>query len=215
MNQQKMIEETKEWVKKQLLNEKTGHDWYHIKRVTEQAVEIATIEGANPLIVTLAALTHDLIDDKVVRSEEEGLRNVQSWLRSIGTTESDLRHIIQIITTMSFKGGTNKPVTTLEAQVVQDADRLDAIGAIGVARTFIYAGKKGDPMYDPALSIRETLSLDEYRNGQSSAVGHFYEKLLKLKDLMNTNEGKKRAHKRHEFLENFLEQFLHEWGSNE
>ncbi|WP_332633038.1 HD domain-containing protein [Halalkalibacter flavus] len=212
MNHKQMVDETRKWVKDQLANEKTGHDWYHIKRVTKQAQEIAEIEGADELIVILAALTHDLIDDKVVESEEQGVKNVDDWLIKIGTTEEQRQHILTIITTMSFKGGTNKPVTTLEAQVVQDADRLDAIGAIGVARTFVYAGSKGDPMYDPTLFVRETLTVDEYRNGRSSAIGHFYEKLLKLKDLMNTKEGKVRALERHQFLEGFLEQFLDEWG---
>ncbi|MFC0469523.1 HD domain-containing protein [Halalkalibacter kiskunsagensis] len=211
MNKQ-MIEQTEKWVKSQLETERTGHDWYHIRRVTKQAKEIAAIEGADELIVVLAALLHDLIDDKVVTSIEEGLKNVTGWLISIGTTKEQRDHIIEIITTISFKGGTNQPVSTMEAQVVQDADRLDAIGAIGVARTFIYAGSKGDPMYDPTLSVRENLTIEEYRNGRSSAIGHFYEKLLKLKELMNTQEGKKRAELRHQFLENFLQQFLDEWG---
>ena len=206
-----MILETKKWVKDQLENEGTGHDWHHIRRVTKQAKEIARIEGANEFIVTLAALLHDLIDDKVVESEEVGLKQVTKWLTSIGTTSEQHQHIMKIITTMSFKGGTNKPVTTLEAKVVQDADRLDAIGAIGIARTFIYAGSKGDPMYDPTLAVRDSLTMEEYRNGRSSAIGHFYEKLLKLKDLMNTEEGKKRAELRHTFLENYIEQFLQEW----
>jgi uncharacterized protein len=207
-----MIEQTEQWVKEQLEHEGTGHDWHHINRVTKQAKEIAEIEGADTFIVTLAALLHDLIDDKVVESEEEGLKQVTQWLVSIGTSDEQLQHILTIITTMSFKGGNNKPVSSLEAQVVQDADRLDALGAIGIARTFIYAGSKGDPMHDPDLAIRKTLTLDEYRNGRSSAIGHFYEKLLKLKDLMNTTEGKKRAEMRHQFLENFLNQFLEEWN---
>jgi uncharacterized protein len=207
-----MIEQTEKWVRAQLENEKTGHDWYHIRRVTKQAKEIAAIEGADELIVALASLLHDLIDDKVVISEEEGLKNVTNWLISIGTSAEQREHVITIITTISFKGGNNNPVSTLEAQVVQDADRLDAIGAIGVARTFIYAGSKGDPMHDPSLSIRKNLTMEEYRNGRSSAIGHFYEKLLKLRDLMNTNEGKRRAELRHQFLENFLQQFLEEWG---
>ncbi|WP_227936862.1 HD domain-containing protein [Alkalihalobacillus deserti] len=211
MNELTMIQKTEKWVKDQLENEGTGHDWYHIRRVTKQAREIANVEGANALIVTLAALLHDLIDDKVVASEEEGLKQVTQWLVSIGTTPEQRQHIITIITTMSFKGGNNKPVTTIEAQVVQDADRLDAIGAIGVARTFIYAGSKGDPMYDPNLAIRDSVTMEEYRNGRSSAIGHFYEKLLKLKDLMNTEEGKKRAQLRHQFLEEFVQQFLKEW----
>ncbi len=206
-----MIKQTENWVKEQLEGEGTGHDWHHIQRVTKQAQEIAAIEGADTFIVSLAALLHDLIDDKVVESEAEGIKHVTKWLETIGTSKEQEEHILAIITTMSFKGGNNKPVETLEAKVVQDADRLDAIGAIGIARTFIYAGSKGDPMYDPTIAVREQLTFEEYRNGRSSAIGHFYEKLLKLKDLMNTGEGMKRATARHLFLNNFLEQFHKEW----
>ncbi|MCM3715554.1 HD domain-containing protein [Halalkalibacter oceani] len=206
------ITKTTKWVKAQLENEGTGHDWDHIRRVTRQAEEIAEIEGADRHIVTLAALLHDLIDDKVVTSEEEGLARVNEWLAQLALPAGAQAHIIEIITTMSFKGGNNKPMSTLEGQVVQDADRLDALGAIGIARTFLYAGSKGQPMYDPAVRVRENMTAEQYRHGKSSAVHHFYEKLLKLKSLMNTNEAKRRAERRHAFMEQFLEQFYQEWG---
>ncbi|MCM3761863.1 HD domain-containing protein [Alkalihalobacillus oceani] len=205
------ITRTTEWVKAQLEHEGTGHDWEHIRRVTSQAQEIAEIEGADRHIVTLAALLHDLIDDKVVASEEEGLAKVNKWLEQLALPTDAKTHIIEIITTMSFKGGNNKPMSTLEGQIVQDADRLDALGAIGIARTFLYAGSKGQPMYDPAARVRENMTVEQYRNGKSSAVHHFYEKLLKLKSLMNTNEAKRRAERRHAFMEQFLEQFYQEW----
>ncbi|WP_100404799.1 HD domain-containing protein [Bacillus solitudinis] len=211
MDKEQVILETSNWVKSKLEHEGTGHDWYHITRVTKQAKEIAIEEGANLFIVTLTALLHDLADDKVVNSEEEGRQEIKEWLHSHHLSETDIHHIITIIKTMSFKGGNNRAVESLEAQVVQDADRLDALGAIGIARTFIYSGSKGQPMYDPTISTRESMSVEEYRHGTSSAVHHFYEKLLKLKDLMNTESGKKRAEDRHSFMEEFLEQFYHEW----
>lgn len=205
------ITRTTEWVKSQLEHEGTGHDWEHIRRVTRQAREIAEIEGADPHIVTLAALLHDLIDDKVVTNEEEGLARVNEWLEQLELTTAAQTHIIEIITTMSFKGGNNKPMSTLEGQVVQDADRLDALGAIGITRTFFYAGSKGQPIYDPVVPVREKMTVEQYRNGKSSAIHHFYEKLLKLKSLMNTKEAKRRAEDRHTFMEQFLEQFYQEW----
>ncbi len=142
------------------------------------AIEIAQIEGGNIFVITLAALLHDVIDDKIVVSEEEGIIEVREWLSANNVLEQDIQSILSIITTISFKGGNNAPVTSLEAQIVQDADRLDAIGAIGVARTFMYAGNKGHQMHDPTAEYRESMTLEEYRQRPSSAIGHFYEKLL-------------------------------------
>ncbi|WP_088103451.1 HD domain-containing protein [Halalkalibacter urbisdiaboli] len=212
MNQKGIIEATEKWVKDQLEHESSGHDWYHIARVTKQAREIAQIEGADLFIVTLAALLHDLADDKVVENEQEGLQRISDWLKSHQVDDRLINHILMIIQTMSYKGGTNTPVETLEGQVVQDADRLDSLGAIGIARTFVYSGSKGQPMYNPSLPVREKMTLAEYRKGESSAIHHFYEKLLKLKDLMNTETAKARAAERHAFMESFLEQFYNEWG---
>ncbi|MDV2885597.1 HD domain-containing protein [Alkalihalophilus pseudofirmus] len=207
-----IIEKTEKWVKAQLINEESGHDWYHILRVTRTAQQIAKEEHANDEIVTLAALVHDLADDKVVQNEKEALKKIDEWFKENGLDDEAIDQIISIITTISFKGGNGQPVTTLEGKIVQDADRLDALGAIGIARTFVYSGHKGQPMYDPELPVRNEMSLEEYRHGKSSAVHHFYEKLLQLKDQMNTTTGMKLAARRHAFMETYLEQFYSEWG---
>ncbi|WP_017726955.1 HD domain-containing protein [Halalkalibacterium ligniniphilum] len=213
-NQQSIIEDAKEWVKDQLLHEGSGHDWYHIERVTYTAQAIAEKEDADDFIVALASLFHDLADDKVVENEQEGLQSIVTWLKDYDVNEKDIKHIMEIIQMISFKGGNGVPLKTKEAMVVQDADRLDAIGAIGIARTFTYAGSKGQPIYDPMLPVRDNMSVEEYRKGRSSAIHHFYEKLLKLKDLMNTDEGKRLAQERHRFMEQFLDQFYLEWGES-
>ncbi|GAJ99275.1 HD domain-containing protein [Geomicrobium sp. JCM 19055] len=205
------IEVTKQYVQSLLLNERTGHDWYHIERVTKLAHYIAEREGANLFIVKMAALLHDLADDKVAADEESGLKQVVDWLKSQEIPFEDQQKILSIITTISFKGGNGSPVESLEAKVVQDADRLDALGAIGIARTFVYAGAKGDPMYDPTIDVRDKMTKEEYRHGKSSAIHHFYEKLLKLRGLMNTKTGKQLANERHEQLKQFLKTFFQEW----
>ncbi|GAK09328.1 LOW QUALITY PROTEIN: HD domain protein [Geomicrobium sp. JCM 19038] len=205
------IEVTKQYVRSLLLNERTGHDWYHIERVTKLAHYIAEREGANLFIVKMAALLHDLADDKVASDEESGLKQVEDWLKSQEIPFEDQQKILSIITTISFKGGNGLPVESLEAKVVQDADRLDALVAIGIARTFVYAGAKGDPLYDPTIDVRDKMTKEEYRHGKSSAIHHFYEKLLKLRGLMNTKTGKQLADERHEQLEQFLKTFFQEW----
>ncbi|MGB8000381.1 MAG: HD domain-containing protein [Anaerobacillus sp.] len=205
-----MLKQISDYVKQKLEDEGSGHDWYHIERVVQHAKKIATEEEANLFICEAAALVHDLADDKIAASEAEGVREVEGLLTEV--SEFDRKHIIEIISTISFKGGNRPPVRTLEAQVVQDADRLDAIGAIGIARTFVYAGSKGDLIYDPAIKPRAKLTTDSYRNEQSTAINHFYEKLLNLRDLMNTNTGKILANQRHEFMESFLTQFNNEWN---
>lgn len=207
-----MIEKTEEFVKEKLKDESSGHDWYHIYRVKKLAENIAEQEGADHFICVMAALLHDIADEKIAGSEEKGLEEVKSWLKSILVENHYIEQIISIISTMSFKGGTNQSaMLTLEGQVVQDADRLDAIGAIGIGRTFAYSGAKGQLMYDPEIPVREKMTKDQYRNEKSTAVNHFYEKLLKLKDKMNTTYAKKLADERHAFLESFLEQFFGEW----
>lgn len=212
MNKEKIIVEAEKMVYSKLLNEQTGHDWFHVERVTKNAIEIGNKEGANLFVIRLAALFHDLADDKVVENEEEGLKSIESWLNSQKVSKTDTDHILRIIQTISFKGGNFKKLESLEAKVVQDADRLDAIGAIGIARCFVYSGSTGRSIYDPNLAIRDKMSVEEYRNGQSSAIHHFYEKLLKLKDLMNTKTGYEIAEQRHQFMESFLEQFYKEIG---
>ena len=211
MNKQTIVADTIDMVKEKLNNEGSGHDWYHIERVWKMASKLAAKEQANSYIVELAALMHDLIDDKLVSSKDEAVQEVEYWLEGAGVSSSDAERIMDIIQTISFKGGNGRKLTTLEAQIVQDADRLDAIGAIGIARCFTYAGSKGDVIFNPELSVRESMTEKEYREGPSSAVHHFYEKLLKLKDLMNTETAKQIAEERHAFMEDFLIQFFKEW----
>lgn len=206
-----MIEQTETFVKDKLRDESSGHDWYHIYRVKNLALNIAEKEGADHFVCVMAALLHDIADEKIAETEEEGLKEVKQWLESISVEKAYITHIMTIISTMSFKGGSGKEMESIEGKVVQDADRLDAIGAIGIGRTFAYSGAKGQLMYDPAIPIRETMTKEQYRNERSTAINHFYEKLLKLKHGMNTPYAKKLADDRHAFLENFLEQFFEEW----
>ena len=212
MSELKILLEAEKYVKSLLEKDSSGHDWWHIHRVRGLARKIAANEGANIFICELTALLHDLADEKLFGDEEKGLEGINDWLKKNDVNEGDRQHILAIIKTMSFKGGTNLPVETLEGKVVQDADRLDAIGAIGIGRTFAYAGAKGQLMYDPAIPVREEMTKEEYRHGKSTAINHFYEKLLKLKHLMNTDYGKKLAEERHQYLEEFLEMFLKEWN---
>lgn len=206
-----IINDTKRMVREKLLNEGSGHDWYHIERVWKMAVTLAEEEQANRFVVELAALLHDLIDDKLVSNKEDAIQEVMYWLDGVGVSSKDSEKVLEIIDSISFKGGNTRKLETIEAQVVQDADRLDAIGAIGIARCFAYAGSVGHPLFDPELSVREDMTEKEYRKGKTSAVHHFYEKLLKLKDLMNTDAARRIAEERHAFMEEYLTQFFNEW----
>lgn len=211
MNEQQVLNNIEAWVKERLLNEKSGHDWYHIYRVTELAKEILKHEEANAFIVISAALLHDIPDDKVTDNVDAALEEIKALLADNSVTKADIKTIIDIITTMSFKGGTGKKLTYIEAQIVQDADRLDALGAIGIARTFQYGGAKGQAMYDPDIPVRDKMSFAEYRGGESTSINHFYEKLLLLKDRMNTPTAIKIAEEREAFMKQFLEAFFNEW----
>lgn len=211
MKKEKQIAFTKEFVQKQLENDASGHDWWHIVRVAKTAKTIAEQEQADLFICEMSALLHDIADEKLNPSEEEGLKKVKDWLHTIEVDDKAASEIIRIISTMSYKGGGQPAMQTLEGKIVQDADRLDAIGAIGIARTFAYAGSKGDMMYDPSIVPREQMTKEEYRNGKSTAVNHFYEKLLNLKELMNTDYAKLMAEERHRFMEVYLQRFFKEW----
>ena len=212
--QAKILQEARDFVYAELKDEMSGHDWWHIVRVTNNAVEIATQEQADVFICELAALLHDIADGKLNENEEVGLQKVEQWLQNHQASDAEIAHVLDIISTMSFKGGhQQKNVSTLEGKIVQDADRLDAIGAIGIARAMAYSGHIGRPIHDPDLQPRENMTLEEYRAGKSSAIMHFYEKLLKLKDLMNTDYAKQLAIGRHHFLEEYLEQFYVEWDA--
>ncbi len=199
------------FVQKELGEDYSGHDFWHAKRVADTARRIALAESADPDICELAAILHDIPDDKRGLTEEEGMSKLRAWFLQTGIENSLIEIILGIIGIMSFRGGNNPPMSTLEGKVVQDADRLDAIGAIGIARVFAYSGHIGQKIYDPGLKVRPYISKLEYRTGQSTAVNHFYEKLFKLESLMNTETAKKIARKRQKFMEGYLQQFMKEW----
>ncbi|MBB6733878.1 HD domain-containing protein [Cohnella zeiphila] len=194
-----------------LEHDNTGHDWWHVRRVARMAGRLAVGEGADLFVCTVAALLHDVADEKLNESKESGLKKVGDWLQRQPLEGNDREHVIEIISTMSYNAGANPPMRTLEGKIVQDADRLDAIGAIAIARTFLYAGWKGHPIYDPSLPPRDSMTPAEYRQGKSTAINHFHEKLLKLKDRINTPSAMRIAEERHRFMERYLEQFRSEW----
>jgi uncharacterized protein len=215
MNEQ-IIEQTVTYVRNELGEDATGHDWYHVDRVRRAALHICDQEQAgDPFIIEMAALLHDIPDEKLNDSAEAGRNKLDLFFQNIKLPNDVQNAIVQIIESISYKGGRKTELTSVEAKIVQDADRLDAIGAIGIARAFAYGGKKGQPIYDPAVNVREEMSLEEYRKGKSTSIHHFYEKLLKLKDLLNTDTAKKMAEGRHQMMEQFLEQFYLEWDGQE
>ncbi|WP_356948156.1 HD domain-containing protein [Fictibacillus fluitans] len=208
---ERILEAAENYAKSVLGLDGSGHDWWHIYRVNKLACTIAREEGANLFICSLAALLHDVADEKLNGSEEEGIQKVNQWMNENEVPAEVCSQVLNIISTMSFKGGNKVPMSSLEGKVVQDADRLDAMGAIGIARTFVYSGHIGQLIYDPSIQVRNSMTKEEYRNGRSTAVNHFYEKLLKLKNGMNTSYGKQLAARRHEEMEHFLEVFFKEW----
>ena len=213
MNKTLMIEETKTFVKNKLYGEGSGHDWFHIERVYNLAKYLAEKENADSFIVEMAALLHDIDDWKFSDTNDSNTTTIENFLNSINIDHDSFKKIIEIIQTMSFKGGVvDSTQHTIEGKVVQDADRLDAIGAIGIARTFAYGGSKNRLMYDPTIQPMDFQSLDEVKNAENHTINHFYEKLLKLKYLMNTNTAKEIAEKRHQFMEEFLNEFYSEWN---
>ncbi|ADU30439.1 HD domain-containing protein [Evansella cellulosilytica] len=205
------ISRTEKMVKEVFRDDSTGHDWFHTERVRNVAVQLAEMEGGNAFVCEMAALLHDVADEKFNENEEAGINRVKEWLLDLHIEEELIREIMNCISTVSYKGGNNKAPTSLEGKIVQDADRLDAIGAIGVARCFMYAGATKGKMHDPEMKPRESMTKEEYRKKEGTAINHFYEKLLKLKKLMNTSSGKKLADERHEYMNTFLEQFFQEW----
>lgn len=214
MTELEILQKTAQYVEEKLTGEGSGHDWWHIIRVRQMAERLALEEGADSFICQMAALVHDLADEKIAGSEEAGLAEVRQLLDSLGLFDHQTQEILTIIQGISYKGGTLRDVPlSLEGQIVQDADRLDAIGAIGVARTMVFSGHKQRPIHDPQVAVREQMTLEEYRSNQGTAISHFYEKLLKLKDLMNTQTAKRLAQGRHDFLELYLEQFFAEWNA--
>lgn len=212
MTELEILQKTAQYVEEKLAGEGSGHDWWHIVRVRQMAERLALEEGANSFICQMAALVHDLADEKVAGSEEAGLVEVRDLLTRLEVSDQQTQEILTIIQGISYKGGILRDYPlTLEGKIVQDADRLDAIGAIGIARTMAFSGNRQRLIHDPSVAVREQMTLAEYRSDQGTAISHFYEKLLKLKDLMNTETAKTLAQGRHDFLELYLEQFYAEW----
>ena len=208
-----ILDKTILFVKQQLENAEGGHDWFHIERVYKNALLIAQEEACDLTVVKLAALLHDIADSKFHNGDETvGPKIARAFLESENVAEATIVHVINIIENISFKGGNFEiKFHSKELEIVQDADRLDAIGAIGIARCFNYGGFKNRALYNPKIQPKLNMSKEEYKNSDSPTLNHFYEKLLLLKDKMNTATGKKLAEARHHYMENFLSQFYAEW----
>lgn len=203
------IQATIQFVKQKLNSAEGGHDWFHIERVWKNALGIAKYEGGNLLIIQLGALLHDIADYKFNNGDETiGPRIAENFLESISVDRQIIDAVVSIVDNISFKGGSEiSKNRTIEFQIVQDADRLDAIGAIGIGRTFNFGGHKGNKMYHPELPPQLKQSKEEYKKSEGTTINHFHEKLLLLKDRMNTTSGKKLAEKRHDFMLVYLKQF--------
>jgi uncharacterized protein len=215
MEKQEIIEATIQHVKDTLKEAEGGHDWWHIHRVWKTAQLIAAAEHADELVVSLGALLHDIADSKFHNGDETiGPRMARKWLESLGAEEPTIQHVENIISHISFKGGNHQQAfRSKELDIVQDADRLDALGAIGIARAFNYGGFKNRPMHDPAVPPNLSMNKEQYKTSTAPTINHFYEKLLLLKDRMNTVTGKNLAIQRHEFMEMYLKQFYYEWNA--
>ncbi|MVN22828.1 HD domain-containing protein [Mucilaginibacter arboris] len=209
-----IIQKTATFVKQTLQNAESGHDWWHILRVWNNAKQIAQTEEVDLLVVELAALLHDIADSKFHNGDEEiGSKTAGDFLKSIEVDAEVIGHVQQIIRNMSFKSSFGEATfSSEEMKVVQDADRLDAIGAIGIARAFTYGGFKNREMYNPEIEPNFNLTKEAYKNSTAPTINHFYEKLLLLKDRMNTKTAPKIASQRHQFMELYLEQFAAEWN---
>ena len=213
MNKRQIISNTETFVKATLKNAEGGHDWFHILRVWNNSKLIAQQENVDLFIVELGALLHDIADSKFHNGDETiGPKIARDFLESQQIDTKIITHIENIISNISFKGGNFKQnFTSPELAIIQDADRLDAIGAIGIARTFNYGGFKNRPLYNPEIKPKLNQTKEEYKNSKAPTINHFYEKLLLLKNNMNTETGKKIAEERHQYMETFLKQFFNEW----
>lgn len=214
MNNPDIIPSTIAFVKQQLENAEGGHDWFHIQRVYNNTMLIARNEEVDTLVVQLGALLHDIADSKFHNGDESvGPGIARAFLEKQNVSGEVTDHVVQIIRNISFKGSYDtRSFHSRELDVVQDADRLDAIGAIGIARTFNYGGFKNRELYNPDIQPKHYKTKEEYKKSTSPTINHFYEKLLLLKDMMNTETGKRIALERHRYMENFLEQFYGEWN---
>ena len=215
MQNNEIIAQTEAHVRDVLAAEGTGHDWWHIHRVRNIALRIAQEEGADAYVVELTALLHDLGDWKDTGDHEAGPREARAWLEKLGAEERVIETVCDTIRHLSFKGGEDAPLATLEGRVVRDADRLDGMGAIGIARCFTYGGAKNRVLHDPAVAAKPDMTPAEFQKisvrGGGTTLNHFYEKLLLLKDRMSTPAAKRIAEERHRFMERYLEEFHREW----
>lgn len=217
MTNTEYVEQTIAFVKETLQGAEGGHDWFHIQRVFRNTLLIAKDEEVDILVVSLGALLHDIADPKFHDGDESiGPEMAREFMRSIGVPGDKAKHVVRIIENISFKNSLDKSgqqrFDSKELQVVRDADRLDAIGAIGIARTFNYGGFKNRELYNPDVPPNLKQSKEEYKKSTSPTINHFYEKLLLLKDRMHTDTGRKLAEKRHQYMLDFLEQFYDEWN---
>jgi len=210
------IQKTIVFVKQKLEGAEAGHDWFHIERVWKLSLKIAETEGGNREVVELAALLHDIADPKFHGGDETlALKISEELMNSLNVSEEVIAQVLFIIQNISFKNrGEVTENLPIELKIVQDADRLDAIGAIGIARTFNFGGFKNNLMYHPEISPKLNMSKEEYKKNEGTTINHFYEKLLLLKDLMNTDSAKKIAAERHDFMLKFLDEFYKEWNVN-
>ncbi|MEE4116384.1 MAG: HD domain-containing protein [Marinilabiliaceae bacterium] len=216
MNRKEILQFTEDFVRSYMADKEAGHNWWHIKRVRDTARYIRKQEQKGDLfVIELAALLHDIGDDKI-DPDTNGNKLVRSFLRQEGVEDEIIHSVTEIMAKISFRDNLHGEYSrTPELDIVQDADRLDAIGAIGIARAFAYGGSKGNEIYKPGKGPREYKNKNEYHNSDSSTINHFYEKLLLLKDRMNTDTGKQLAHERHRYMEEFLQQFFKEWNGEE
>ncbi|MFN7096553.1 MAG: HD domain-containing protein [Gammaproteobacteria bacterium] len=208
-----IIQKTANYVNELLHADSSGHDWWHIERVWKMAIKLAEGQPVNLFVVELAALLHDIDDWKFNEENSKTLSRATQWMHEVNLDTNTIEHVTQIIKEMCFKGANvATTMTTLEGMIVQDADRLDAIGAIGIARAFAYGGSRGRAMYDPDIPSIQHDSFEAYKKNQGSAINHFYEKLFLLKDRMNTNLAHKIAEQRHQVMLDFVQQFMREWN---
>jgi len=214
LNRESIVNQTETFVKAQLAEDATGHDWWHVDRVRKLALEIGQQQGADLFVVELAALLHDIADWKFHSGDDAiGPERARQWLAELNVEQTIVDWVTTIVKEVSFKGAeVTTPMSSLEGRVVQDADRLDALGAIGIARAFAYGGFVNQPLHDPRVAPTRHASFEAYKNSKGTTINHFHEKLLLLKDCMNTDAGKRMAEERSQWMENFLTRFFKEWN---
>lgn len=211
INEDQIINNAIDYIKDIFNEDCSGHDYHHSIRVYNNAISIAEREGGNLLLIKLAALLHD-VDDRKLFPTSENLENARRFLHDNGANEDEINNICEYIKSVSYSCSGLTAPESIEGKIVQDADRLDALGAIGIARTFAYGGHKGRPIYDPGEKPLENMTVEEYKSHTSNSFNHFYEKILKLKDIINTETARSMAEKRHAFIENYLDEFICEWN---